>query len=186
MSRKAKYNKEILSDIAAKVTSIAELLRGLGLKQAGGNHRHISNLLSRFEINTKHFTGSAWNKGKTYGTDVRVKATAHSNRKYSDAEAFCKNSPLGGEALRKRILRSGRVYKCVVCGISEWLNKEIALHLDHKNGVCDDNRKCNLRFLCPNCHQQTNTWGARNRKRHIMCPNGGMQTLQIQSLARIK
>jgi hypothetical protein len=30
---------------------------------------------------------------------------------------------------------------------------------DHYNGVEDDNRIVNLRFLCANCHQQTETWG---------------------------
>jgi hypothetical protein len=37
--------------------------------------------------------------------------------------------------------------------------------LDHINGVPNDNRLENLRFLCPNCNSQTDTFAGRNVKR---------------------
>ena len=43
-------------------------------------------------------------------------------------------------------------------------NKPLILQLDHINGINDDNRIENLRFLCPNCHSQEDTYAARNRK----------------------
>jgi len=36
------------------------------------------------------------------------------------------------------------------------------MHLDHINGVKNDNHLANLRMLCPNCHSQTETYGGRN------------------------
>lgn len=36
--------------------------------------------------------------------------------------------------------------------------------LDHINGVNNDHRFENLRFLCPNCSFTLDTYGARNRK----------------------
>ena len=39
------------------------------------------------------------------------------------------------------------------------------MHLDHINGVNNDNRICNLRFLCPNCHSQTDTYGGKSNKK---------------------
>jgi len=58
-------------------------------------------------------------------------------------------------------------YKCNECGISEWKGKSLSLHLDHTNGINNDNRIDNLRFLCPNCHSQTDTYcGKANRLKY--------------------
>ena len=56
------------------------------------------------------------------------------------------------------------IYKCHICGIDEWNDKAIVLQLDHINGVKRDNRIENLRFLCPNCHSQTDTFAGKNKK----------------------
>lgn len=54
-------------------------------------------------------------------------------------------------------------YKCSSCHITEWNNKSISLHLDHINGDPSDNESSNFRLLCPNCHSQTDTYGAKNK-----------------------
>jgi hypothetical protein len=46
------------------------------------------------------------------------------------------------------------------------------LQLDHINGINNDSRLENLRFLCPNCHSQTSNYGgraARIRNDHCYC-----------------
>jgi len=40
-----------------------------------------------------------------------------------------------------------------------WLGSELTLEIDHMNGRYSDNRPENLRFLCPNCHSQTERLG---------------------------
>lgn len=45
-----------------------------------------------------------------------------------------------------------------------WNGKTLTFDLDHINGDNTDNRIENLRFLCPNCHSQTETYKGKNRK----------------------
>ena len=40
--------------------------------------------------------------------------------------------------------------------------KKMALELDHINGINNDNRLENLRWLCPNCHAITDTYAGKN------------------------
>lgn len=77
--------------------------------------------------------------------------------------------------LKKRIdrptirnyLTEDRGYKCEGddCGISDWHNKKLVLHVDHINGDPSDDSPSNMRLLCPNCHSQTPFLGGANKGR---------------------
>jgi iron-sulfur cluster repair protein YtfE (RIC family) len=54
-----RYTKEILVDAVDVPTSIAGVLRHLGIVQSGGGHAHISRTIKKFGIDTSHFTGQA-------------------------------------------------------------------------------------------------------------------------------
>ena len=64
----------------------------------------------------------------------------------------------------KRYLSDVKGYHCEVCSISEWNGQSISLHVDHIDGNSDNNFPSNIRFLCPNCHSQTETFSGRNKK----------------------
>lgn len=69
-------------------------------------------------------------------------------------------------ALKKRLVDEKILpYRCAICGNEgEWNSYPLVLQLDHINGINNDNRIENLRFLCPNCHSQTTTFSGRNRR----------------------
>jgi Zn finger protein HypA/HybF involved in hydrogenase expression len=77
---------------------------------------------------------------------------------------FTENSLYANEMVKGRIVKDNLLeYKCVKCGIDSWCRESIVLDLDHINGDNRDNRLSNLRFLCPNCHSQTDTYKGRNK-----------------------
>lgn len=47
-----------------------------------------------------------------------------------------------------------------------WNTKPLCLQLEHIDGNSDNNKLNNLQLLCPNCHSQTPTWGAKNIGSH--------------------
>lgn len=105
------------------------------------------------------------------GKDTAAKAlkkgnvTIRSNRADIE-EMFIENSVIGRNAVKNRLIKEGILEnKCSECGLEQnWNGKPIVMVLDHINGVNNDNRIENLRFLCPNCNSQTPTFAGRNVK----------------------
>jgi len=137
------------------------VLRKAGRKQAGGNQATLKKKIQEFNIDTSHFTGQLWNKGKTKEEDNRI-AT---QEKYSLEEVFIENSPVTQKVLRGYVERHNILeYKCQKCGCDgHWQDGIISLEIDHINGNNTDDRIENLHYLCPNCHALTETYRGKNK-----------------------
>jgi hypothetical protein len=68
--------------------------------------------------------------------------------------------------LKSRLIKAGiKANRCEECGLAEWRGRELSIALHHVNGDGRDNRLGNLKFLCPNCHSQTENFAGRGRRR---------------------
>jgi uncharacterized protein YlaI len=145
-----------LSEIQSKLNeskSFREFLLKIGSSSNGsGSYKSIKNQLIKLGIEIPEFS---------YENKNRV------NVKICDDEVFIENSIFSRQHLKERIIKNKMIdYKCDECGNDgKWNGEKLSLHLEHKNGVNDDNRLINLTFLCPNCHSQTKTYSGKNKKR---------------------
>jgi len=107
---------------------MAQLLRTLGLKPAGGNYINMKRNLQRLGVDTKHWTGQAWSK---------------------DQQQKSLDSYVLASALKPHLIRA-RGHRCQSCKLMSWQSQPIPLELHHRDGNRGNNREDNLLLLCPN------------------------------------
>lgn len=143
-------------------TSQADALRQIGLPTRGASYKTIKKRINELKINTDH-----WQHGLIeYHRDKTSTLTETEKR-------LCINSDANPTNVRKWILKYNLInYNCDICDNNgQHLGQDLTLQLDHINGINNDHRIENLRFLCPNCHSQTKTWGSKRHKKKNYCQN---------------
>jgi Zn finger protein HypA/HybF involved in hydrogenase expression len=148
-----RYTNDEFIEAVKTSTSIRQVLSKIGLKEAGGNYKVAQEKIKKLNLDTSHFTGKGWLKGKTH------RHTTKPIEYY-----LTENSYHQSYKLKNRLIKDGiKEHKCEECGIIKWRGKLTPIELDHINGNPRDNRLENLRILCPNCHAQTETYRGKNK-----------------------
>ena len=148
-----KFSQEELKQMTQESDTLTDLLRKIGYRCIdGGAGRVVKKRLEKYNIDYSHFTLVAKNREK---------------RTFENS--FCENSLASQKYIRKHFKEKYcDEYKCEICGLpSIWNGKPLTLHLDHINGDHHDNRLENLRWICPNCHTQTETYAGKNKTSYI-------------------
>jgi len=146
-SKLTSINKEDLEIIVKNCNCYKDILIFMGYsKNSGGSFRILKEKIKSYDISIQHFVI----KNRKLIKDIR--------------ELLTENSKIGNDALKKHLIKQSLLqYKCIKCNNTGiWENEILSLHLDHINGINNDNRLNNLRFLCPNCHSQTSTYCRKN------------------------
>lgn len=149
-------DKDELQKIIDESSSLCDVLRKLNYKKFSNNCKTLKERIVEDKL--------CLDKMETN----RVDAQNCTNR-YTDQEMFKINSNCDSKNIKARILKKNLLeYKCQICGIgNQWNGKKLVLQLDHINGDITDNRLENLRYICPNCHSQTETYAGKKNKKDV-------------------
>lgn len=132
--------------------TISDLVRLINNKDIASpsSINQVSKKLKEFNIDTSHFVGSS--KGTSN--------LKREQRKYQEILSFDIKKK-SRTTLLNAIKKEGSMkYECAICGNNGIHNsKSLLLNIDHLDGNWQNNTINNLRFLCPNCHSQTDTFG---------------------------
>ncbi len=152
-----KYTDLQLKEAVQLCLNYSQVCRRLGIFHTGNSFERVKNRIKVLELDTSHFLGLRTHCGN--GSKFSFK------RKLPEL-VLVKNVPnrVNNNTLKRAMLFNGIDYKCSCCGLIEWNIKKITLDIDHIDGDWSNCSLDNLRFLCPNCHRQTDTYGGKNKK----------------------
>lgn len=149
-----------LAVAVASAVSIADTFRRLGRTDNASQRKQLHAWLAEDGLTITHFLGQGHQRGRGGTTPLKPAdriLVQHDGRHRTKT------------ALLRRALREVGVHEeCAECGTgTEWLGKPMTLEVDHISGDWSDDRRENLRLLCPNCHAVTRTWcrGGTNARR---------------------
>ncbi|MFJ6656124.1 HNH endonuclease [Streptomyces sp. NPDC091377] len=135
-----------------EATSVAAALRALGHDPY---HKPLRALFPEWVaaagLDTSHFLGQGSRKGKPGAVPAK---RAEEILIQHDGQRRTRTY-----LLRRALREVGVADVCALCGVgSKWLGKAMTLEVDHIDGDWQNDRRENLRLLCPNCHAVTPTW----------------------------
>lgn len=159
MSKKLKISKEELEKIVKYSRNIVHLTENVREKFGKGSYKGIYFLLKKHNIDTSSFETAK----------DRIQRNKHKLNKSKTLEELkeeylIENSTIARSSIKSYIIKYNLIeYRCCNCKSNDqWMGKTMPLILDHINGINNDNRLENLRFLCPNCNSIQDTFCGKN------------------------
>ena len=140
-----------LKEVILLCNSRNEVFSKMKLSNASGNYKSFNRLIKENNIDISHFRDRSEEALHLYNKGVL--------QSYENSDIFVDGSTVARSIVKKRIIRDELIeYKCIFCNnMGEWKGQKLVLILDHINGIREDNRLENLRFLCPNCNSTLET-----------------------------
>ena len=144
---------EELQALLNKSTTLSQILRHYSLSESCTYYRRILN------ERMKNLDLSIYESNRS-----KVNIFDNQWRKHEEEDLFVENSSVCPSTIRRRLKNIKAPNACDVCNMPPiWNGQPLKLQLDHINGNKKDNRVLNLRWICPNCHSQTDTYTGKNR-----------------------
>lgn len=151
VGRRMVVDEELLRTAVPAARSFADVIRHLGLEPTGSRHRLVKAETARLGLDVSHFLG----QGHLSGVRSPLRRSPDQVLVHEPGLRYRADSA----KLKRALLDLGVPEKCADCGVgARWRGRPMSLHVDHISGDFRDNRRENLRFLCPNCHATTNTY----------------------------
>lgn len=141
------------------------MLKLLGYNSHNKEVPFLKKKLDSLEIDYSHLDTSKIKRDKNKN---RNKLTA-----FSPEEVLKKDSGFSPNTVRNKFkqITKEEDYKCAVCGqLPFWNNKPLVLTMDHIDGNNKNHDISNLRWICPNCDRQSETYG----RKHLRDENGNI------------
>lgn len=127
---KADYSIENLLLQTNKAVSMRELIINLGLAAKGSNYKTVIAKLKYYSINTDHFTGAGWRKGKKFATKKsKLEEVLVKNSTYSSGVPYASSKIK--DFLFKNDLKNRQ---CENCDLLVWLGNDMIFELHHMDG----------------------------------------------------
>lgn len=139
-------------NLVTESKSVGDICMKLGVRKAGALFTNIQTRISSMKLDTRHFVDGRVGTHNPLHISKEEFLERLKSRKHMD-----------WTWMKKKIIEFDLIpYKCSECSLTDvWNRKPLSLHLDHRDGDFLNNKLNNLRFLCPNCHTQTETYSRR-------------------------
>lgn len=154
-----KSSKEEFQTVCSNCSSLADIMRHFGVRPEAGNYQTLKRRIKEDQTDISHIRLGLSNcKGRFPIT----RYTEEKARRALEIGSITNRSQIKILCVRYNIL-DNKI--CAICAHPDkWNDKPLVMQLDHIDGNSSNNLLSNFRFVCPNCHTQTETHSGKRLK----------------------